>query len=69
MQEQIAAAIATLPPGQQQVLLLRDVDGWSAAEVCHVLALTETNQRVLLHRARAKLRRALDAYYRGEPSG
>jgi RNA polymerase sigma-70 factor, ECF subfamily len=69
LQAQLAAAIATLPPGQQQVLLLRDVEGWPAAEVGHVLALTETNQRVLLHRARAKVRRALDAYYRGMANG
>lgn len=64
--ELIAVAIAALPPGQRQVLLLRDVEGWPAADVCHVLALSETNQRVLLHRARAKVRRALDAYYRGD---
>jgi RNA polymerase sigma-70 factor, ECF subfamily len=54
------------PPGQRQILLLSDVEGRPAAEVCHVLALSETNQWVLLHRARAKARRALDGYYRGE---
>jgi RNA polymerase sigma-70 factor (ECF subfamily) len=42
------------------VVTLRDVHGWSAAEVCNALAISETNQRVLLHRARAKLRVALD---------
>jgi RNA polymerase sigma-70 factor, ECF subfamily len=68
MRGRIAAAIAALPPGQRQVLLLRDVEGWAATDVCHVLALTETNQRVLLHRARARLRTALDAYYRGAAS-
>jgi RNA polymerase sigma-70 factor, ECF subfamily len=62
----IADAIAALPPEQRRVLLLRDVEGWPAAEVCHVLGLSETNQRVLLHRARANVRRALETYYRGE---
>ncbi len=51
-----------LPPMQAEVMRLRDVAGWSAEEVRNALDLTETNQRVLLHRARAKLRRALDDY-------
>lgn len=61
----IAAAIQALSPAQRQVITLRDVEGWSAEEVCNVLALTETNQRVLLHRARTKVRRALDDYMTG----
>lgn len=56
----LTAAIEVLPQAQREVVTLRDVHGWSAAEVCNALALTETNQRVLLHRARAKLRVALD---------
>jgi RNA polymerase sigma-70 factor (ECF subfamily) len=44
------------------VITLRDVDGWSSEEVRNVLGLSESNQRVLLHRARAKVRRALDSY-------
>ncbi len=58
----IAAAIAALPEGQRTVITLRDVEGWPAAEVCHVLGLTETNQRVLLHRARSRVREALEGY-------
>ena len=57
-----AAAIAALPPAQREVIRLRDVDGWSAAEVCQALDLTEGNQRVLLHRARAKVRLALERH-------
>ena len=58
----IAAAIQDLAPAQQQVIRLRDVEGWSAEDDCHVLALSETNQRVLLHRARTRVRRAMDDY-------
>jgi len=53
-------AIAALPVNQQRVVWLRDVEGWSAEEVCAALELTEANQRVLLHRARAKVRAALE---------
>ena len=60
--EHLRAAIDALPPQQRAVLTLRDVEGWSADEVCNTLAISETNQRVLLHRARAKVRRALEAY-------
>jgi RNA polymerase sigma-70 factor, ECF subfamily len=60
--EQIAAAIAALPATQASVITLRDVHGWSSDEVCNALDITEVNQRVLLHRARAKVRRALEGY-------
>jgi RNA polymerase sigma-70 factor, ECF subfamily len=56
----LTAAVEDLPPAQRAVVTLRDVQGWTAQEVCNALDLTETNQRVLLHRARAKLRVALD---------
>jgi RNA polymerase sigma-70 factor, ECF subfamily len=61
----ITAAIDTLPDGQRLVITLRDVEGWSSEEVRNVLELSETNQRVLLHRARTKVRHALDEYLRG----
>jgi RNA polymerase sigma-70 factor, ECF subfamily len=60
--EVVADAIEALPPMQAEVIRLRDVAGWTSEEVRNALDLTETNQRVLLHRARAKVRRALDAY-------
>jgi RNA polymerase sigma-70 factor, ECF subfamily len=55
-------AIAALPPRQAQVVTLRDVEGWDAAEVADALEVSEANQRVLLHRGRAKVRAALAAY-------
>jgi RNA polymerase sigma-70 factor (ECF subfamily) len=61
----VGAAIERLPPAQREVLTLRDVDGWSSVEVCNELGLSETNQRVLLHRGRAKVRRALESYFEG----
>ena len=64
----VRAMIATLPVGQRQVITLRDVEGVSAEEVCNILSISETNQRVLLHRARTKVRRVLDPYVRGDNS-
>ncbi len=58
----IAAAIEDLPANQRAVIMLRDVQGWDSAEVCNALDITEVNQRVLLHRARAKVRNALEDY-------
>jgi len=61
-QERIVAAIVALPPAQRAVITLRDVDGLSSEETCDVLGLTEGNQRVLLHRARSKVRAEFERY-------
>jgi len=56
----VKAAIDDLPGAQRQVIALRDVQGFTSAEVCNMLGISDTNQRVLLHRARSKVRRALE---------
>src|SRR5947208_7095966 len=58
----VARRIAELPPAQATVITMRDVEGFSSEEVCNALDVSETNQRVLLHRARSKVRRALEDY-------
>lgn len=60
--ERIAEAIESLPPTQRAVISLRDVEGWSSDEVRNALDLSEVNQRVLLHRARSRVRQALEEY-------
>jgi len=60
----ITDAIAELSPAQQVVVTLRDVEGWSSEDVCAALEISPGNQRVLLHRARARLRAALDGQLR-----
>jgi RNA polymerase sigma-70 factor, ECF subfamily len=61
--EVIAAAIAELPAAQRTVIALRDVEGWSSEEVCRALEISAGNQRVLLHRARSRVRNAIESYY------
>jgi RNA polymerase sigma-70 factor (ECF subfamily) len=60
----VERAIDQLPPAQRAVITMRDVQGFTSDEVCNALDLTETNQRVLLHRARAKVRSGLEEYMR-----
>ncbi len=58
----IRQVIEDLPPHQREVITLRDIEGWTAEEVCSALGISEANQRVLLHRARSRVRRALERY-------
>src|SRR5437588_12449404 len=59
----IEKAIAALSPNQREIITLRDIEGWSSEETCSFLGISEANQRVLLHRARSKVRGALEKYF------
>jgi RNA polymerase sigma-70 factor (ECF subfamily) len=61
--EVIAAAIAELPVAQRTVIALRDIEGWSSEEVCEALEISAGNQRILLHRARSRVRNAIESYH------
>jgi RNA polymerase sigma-70 factor (ECF subfamily) len=64
----IQQTIARLPIAQRDVIILHDLEGWSADEICAGLGLSDANRRVLLHRARAKVRQTLERYfYAGVP--
>jgi RNA polymerase sigma-70 factor (ECF subfamily) len=63
--EAIEHELEALPAAQRTVVTLRDLEGWSSEEVCNVLEVTETHQRVLLHRGRMRLRSALERYHSG----
>jgi RNA polymerase sigma-70 factor (ECF subfamily) len=63
----VREAIDTLPPMQAEVIRLRDILGWTSGEVRNALDLSETNQRVLLHRARTRVRGAIERYLDEEP--
>ncbi len=62
----IDRAIANLPAAQGTVITMRDIEGFDSDEVCNALEISETNQRVLLHRARSKVRNALEEYLEGD---
>ena len=63
---ELRAAIESLPSRQQAMIALPDVEGWSPEEVCEALDLSEGNQRVLLHRARSRVRAELERYFAEE---
>lgn len=65
----IRASVEVLPPRQREVIILRDIEGWTAGEVSELLELSEGNQRVLLHRARSRVRHALGQYFHEEGRG
>jgi RNA polymerase sigma-70 factor, ECF subfamily len=58
----VATAIEALPSNQRAVVTLHDVEGLTSAEICSLLSISPTNQRVLLHRARSRIRAALERY-------
>src|SRR5204862_6408803 len=62
-------AIHSLPEAQRLVLTMRDIQGWNAEEVCNALTISETNQRVLLHRARSKVRGFHENHYSNSGAG
>jgi RNA polymerase sigma-70 factor, ECF subfamily len=66
LQAVVAASLEALPPAQRLVMTLRDVQHWTSDEVCEALELSPGNQRVLLHRARSKVRAALERYQLAE---
>jgi RNA polymerase sigma-70 factor (ECF subfamily) len=59
----VRAAIAQLPPAQRTVIALRDIEAWESSEICNALDISETNQRVLLHRARSRVRADLESSF------
>src|SRR5262245_60890011 len=63
----IRRAVDALPPSQRAVITLHDAQGFPPTEICALLEISEGNQRVLLHRARSRVRAALDAYLTSGP--
>ena len=61
----VLSTIEQLPPAQRTVIAMRDIQGCSSDEVCAALDVSEGNQRVLLHRARSKVRSALERHLDG----
>jgi RNA polymerase sigma-70 factor (ECF subfamily) len=64
----VAAAVTRLPGKQRTVITLRDMEGYSSVQVCQILGISPANQRVLLHRARAAVRTALEGYFAITPA-
>lgn len=65
LREKIHTAISNLPPAQQTILTLRDMEGMSMEEICKILDITESNSRVLLHRARARIWQVIEKFENG----
>ena len=65
LREKIHTAISKLPPAQQTILTLRDMEGMSMEEICKILDITESNSRVLLHRARARIWQVIEKFENG----
>ena len=63
----IDKTLERMPPRQAEIVILRDIEGWSAKEACRSLSLTEANQKVLLHRGRKRIREALERYRSLQP--
>ncbi len=63
LRDLILRVIKGLPMNQMEVITLRDVEGFTPAEVCELMELTDANQRVILHRARTAVRRAIEVYF------
>ncbi len=63
----VERAVGELPPSQREVITLRDIEGYGSDEVCNLLGISDTNQRVLLHRARTKVRKALAPHMGVQP--
>jgi RNA polymerase sigma-70 factor, ECF subfamily len=61
--EVVVEAINELPQSQRVVITLRDVEGWDSDQVCEMLNISAGNQRVLLHRARSRVRAAIERYF------
>jgi RNA polymerase sigma-70 factor (ECF subfamily) len=61
----LGQAIDALPPRLKQIIVMRDIEGLESQEVCAILSVSEANQRVLLHRARSRVRQALEGYLGG----
>ncbi|HEY0636238.1 MAG TPA: sigma-70 family RNA polymerase sigma factor [Pseudonocardiaceae bacterium] len=62
LRDVVTAAIDELPPSQREVITLRDIEGWTTSEVSELLEIGDGHQRVLLHRARSRVRQALENY-------
>lgn len=68
LRDVVTQAVSQLPRVQREVITLRDIEGWSAAEVHELLGIQDSHQRVLLHRARTRVRQALQDYLTPSPA-